>query len=182
MKTLRHIFGYLIGFSIFCVFIPYILITTSSNPDLFLNLNIIPNFYIRLIIALPIFCIGLLFAIWSNIFLFDKGKGGPVDVFNVAISPRSKNLVVTGPYRYCRNPMVFGAISLYIAISVFVNSLFDLTVILLIIPLFVLYLKLVEEKRLIKDFGEIYLAYRSKVPMIVPLTKFRKKNKTANQD
>ena len=103
--------------------------------------------------------------------------GGPTDVFNVAISPRSKKLVVTGPYRYCRNPMVFGAISIYISISVFVNFLHDLIVILLIIPLMILYLKLTEERRLIKDFGEEFLLYRSKVPMIIPFTKI-KKNKS----
>jgi len=176
MKTFRLILGYLIGISLFLILIPYLLIVGSRNPDLFLNLNFIPNFYLRLIIALPIFCVGLLFAIWSNIFLLIKGMGGPTDVFNVAISPRSKKLVITGPYRYCRNPMAFGAISIYISISVFVNSLHDLIIILIIIPLVILYLKLTEEKRLIKDFGEEFLSYRSKVAMIVPFTKIKKKN------
>ena len=72
--------------------------------------------------------------------------------------------------------MVFGALFIYISISVFINSLHDLIVILLIIPLIILYLKLTEEKRLIKDFGAEYLVYRSKVPMIVPLTKIRIKS------
>jgi len=177
MKTFRLIFGYLIGFSIFIVLIPYLLVAGSRNPDLFLNLSFIPNFYVRLIIALPIFCIGLLFAIWSNIFLLVKGKGGPVDVLNVAISPRSEKLVVSGPYRYCRNPMMFGALCLYLSISIFVNSLLDVIVILLLIPLIILYLKLTEEKRLLKDFGEEFLFYRSNVAMIVPFTKIRKKKK-----
>jgi len=177
MKTFRFILGYLIGFSVFAVLIPYLLIAGSRNPDLLLNLNFIPNFYIRLIISLPIFCIGVVFAILSNVFLLEKGLGGPVDAFNVAISPRSTKLVVTGPYRYCRNPMVFGALCLYVSISIFVNSLHDLIVILLVIPFFILFLKLSEEKRLIKDFGEEYLKYKSKTPMIIPLIKIRKKRR-----
>jgi protein-S-isoprenylcysteine O-methyltransferase Ste14 len=176
MKTFRLILGYLIGFSIFIILIPYLLISGTRNTDLVFNLNFIPNFYFRLIIALPIFCVGILFAIWSNIFLFIKGMGGPTDVFNFAISPRSKKLVITGPYRYCRNPMVFGMLSTYISISVFVNSVYNLIVIILIIPLVIIYLKLTEEKRLIKDFGKEYLLYRSKIPMIVPFTKKWKKN------
>lgn len=98
-----------------------------------------------------------------------------MDAFNVSISPRSQKLVTTGPYKYCRNPMVFGTICVYISISIYVNSLHDLVVILLIIPFFILFLKLSEEKRLFKDFGEEFLVFKSKVPMLVPFTKFRKK-------
>ncbi len=175
MRTFRFILGYLIGFSVFVVLIPYLLIAGSRNPDLVSNLNLIPNFYIRLIISLPIFCIGVLFAIWSNVFLFDKGLGGPLDAFNVSISPRSTKLVVTGPYRYCRNPMVFGALCIYLSISIYVNSWLDIAVILSVVPLFIVFLKRSEEKRLVRDFGEEYLSYKSKTPMIIPFLKFRKK-------
>lgn len=175
MKTFRLVLGYLIGFSLFVILIPYLLVSASQNQDLCLNLPFIPNFYVRLAIALPIFCIGVLFGIWSNVYLLNKGKGGPVDAFNVSISPRSQKLVTTGPYKYCRNPMVFGTICIYSSISIYVDSLHDLVVILLIIPVFILFLKLSEEKRLLKDFGEEFLAYKSKVPMIVPFTKIKKK-------
>ncbi len=177
MNTFRHIIGYLLGFSLFIIFIPYLLVLGSHSHILFPDADFIPYVWLRLVIALPVFCIGLLFAIWSNIFLLSKGEGGPTDVMNVAISPRSRKLVVSGPYHYCRNPMVFGALCLYISISVFLNSLFDLLIIIIVIPVVILYLKLTEEKRLKKDFGEDYLLFKSKVPMIVPFTKIRKKNK-----
>jgi protein-S-isoprenylcysteine O-methyltransferase Ste14 len=177
MKTFRFILGYLIGFSVFVVLIPSLLIAASRNLDLLPNLNPIPNFYVRLFLALPIFGLGVLFAIWSNVFLFDKGLGGPLDAFNVAISARSTKLVVTGPYRYCRNPMVFGALCIYLSISIYVNSWLDLAAILSCVPLFVLFLKRSEEKRLIKDFGEEYLSYKSKTPMIIPRIKIRKKRR-----
>ena len=175
MKTFRLILGYLIGISIFCILIPYLLIVSSRHHELFLSLNFIPNFYFRLIIAIPIFCNGVVFAIWSNIFLLNKGMGGPTDVFNIAIS-KIKKISNYRSIPILQESNVLGALSIYISISVFINSLYDLIVILLIIPLIILYLKLTEEKRLIKDFGAEYLVYRSKVPMIVPLTKIRIKS------
>ncbi len=177
MNTLRLIIGYLIGFSLFVVLIPYLLVTASHNPDLCMNVPFISDLYVRLAIALPIFCTGVLFGIWSNVYLLDKGKGGPVDAFNVSISPRSQLLVTTGPYKYCRNPMVFGTICIYSSLSIYLNSLHDLVVVVAIIPFFILLLKFSEEKRLLKDFGEAYVDYKSKVPMIVPFTKIRKRDK-----
>jgi protein-S-isoprenylcysteine O-methyltransferase Ste14 len=175
MNRLRLLIGYLIGFTLFVLFIPYLLVLGSQNTDLCLNVPFIPDLEVRLAISFPLFLIGVLFAIWSNIFLLHVGKGGPVDAFNVSISPRSQKLVTTGPYKYCRNPMVFGTLCLYCSISICLNSLHDLVVILLFVPLFVLFLKRTEEKRLLKDFKSEYLEYKSKVPMIVPFTKFGKK-------
>jgi protein-S-isoprenylcysteine O-methyltransferase Ste14 len=100
--------------------------------------------------------------------LFKIGKGGPTDGFNIAISPRTKNLVVTGPYRLSRNPMVFGAFSVYFAIGLFLFSALVLFTLAVFLGLSVVYLKQTEEKRLTRDFGEAYVAYRKKVPMIFP--------------
>lgn len=177
MKTFRFILGYMIGFSVFIVLVPYALVYGADHTPFFPDLIFISSLSLRLIIAIPLFCTGLLFAVWSNVFLFTRGKGGPVDAFNVSVSPRSEKLVTTGPYKYCRNPMVFGALMLYISISVFLNSLDDLMIILALIPVFVLFLKFTEETRLLKDFGEEYLKYKSEVPMIIPFTQRRKRVK-----
>jgi protein-S-isoprenylcysteine O-methyltransferase Ste14 len=176
MRAFRFLIGYFIGFFLFIVVIPYLLVVGSRDPGFLFHLTITSNPVVRLVIAIPVFCTGLLFAAWSNLALLLTGRGGPTDVFNVAISPRSKKLVVTGPYRYSRNPMVFGALSIYCSIAVFLDSLSDLMVILACIPFFILYLKLTEEKRLLKDFGNDFLEYRSKVPMIIPFTKIRKRH------
>jgi hypothetical protein len=98
-----------------------------------------------------------------------RGRGGPADGFEVAISPRTEKLVVAGPYRYSRNPMVYGVFSAYFAIAFLRGSLGDLVVLAVIVPLFVSYLKRVEERRLLRDFGEEYEQYRREVSMIVPL-------------
>ena len=112
---------------------------------------------------------GIIFVIWSNIDLLIVGKGGPTDFFNKSISPRSKILVTKGPYRYTRNPMVFGINALYIAFSIFLNSLSALLFCLMFLSAIILYLKLSEEKRLLKDFGDEYLVYKKRVSMIIPL-------------
>jgi protein-S-isoprenylcysteine O-methyltransferase Ste14 len=113
--------------------------------------------------------IGFIFLIWSNLYLFQVGKGGPADAMGVAISPRTKKLVISGPYRYCRNPMVFGAFTVYLSIVIYLNSVAGLIALVILFFCAVIYLKNSEEKRLLKDFGPDYTEYREKVPMIIPL-------------
>jgi protein-S-isoprenylcysteine O-methyltransferase Ste14 len=160
----RYALGYLVGFSVFFLAIPYGLYkaaNTFSGPG-------ISNHPARLVVALPLGILGLGFALWSNVALLFRGKGGPTDLFNVAISPRTKHLVVTGPYRFTRNPMVFGALSFYLALAIYWNSLFALGIWAVFSSLIIFYLRAVEEKRLLKDFGSEYEDYRKQVPMIVP--------------
>lgn len=175
MRTLRLFLGYLVGFSVFVVLIPSLLVQGAQNSNVCLSGTLFTSDFLRWAVSLPMFGIGVLFAIWSNVFLLDKGKGGPVDAFNLSISPRSKFLVTTGPYRLCRHPMVFGTICLYGSISLYLNSLHDFVVVAAVIPLFILFLRFSEEKRLLRDFGEAYVVYQKSVPMIVPFTKFKKK-------
>lgn len=172
-KLLRHIIGYIIGPFIFILLIPYGLYLFSRIHNTFFYLIIMPNNNIRNILTLLLLIIGIIFLIWSNIFLLKIGKGGPTDAFNVAISPRTEKLVIVGPYKYTRNPMVFGAFMLYLGISIYLNSLACFILLIICIFLGIIYLKLTEEKRLLEDFGEEYELYKEEVEMIIPL-KFKK--------
>jgi len=168
-ETIKHIKGYAIGFSIFGILIPFLIYSFSQiNHELF-NIQIFTSELLKMVIFIPLFIMGLLFAIWSNMDLFRIGKGGPADIFNIEVSPRSKKLVVTGPYRYTRNPMVFGANSIYFSIAIYLNSLISLALIGLFLVFVVLYIKSTEEKRLFNDFGNEYLEYKRKISMIIPL-------------
>jgi protein-S-isoprenylcysteine O-methyltransferase Ste14 len=169
MRLLRHILGFTVGFGLFGVLIPLWLIRLFQVVDDLLGLEEFGLAAFRLIVAIPLLLSGLFFALWSNIFLVTRGRGGPADGFEVAISPRTEKLVVTGPYRYSRNPMVYGVFSAYFAIAFLRGSLGGLVVLAVIVPLFVSYLKRVEERRLLRDFGEEYEQYRREVSMIVPL-------------
>jgi protein-S-isoprenylcysteine O-methyltransferase Ste14 len=172
---LRFIAGYLIGAFLFLLVIPYGFFEMSRLDHLNGYMSLFNSNGIRTGLSGLLLVTGLFFALWSNVFLLFVGKGGPVDAFGVSISPQTKKLVTRGPYRYSRNPMVFGALCVYGAVVVFMNSLFGLIALILLTTGAVLYLRLSEEKRLIRDFGDEYLQYRKKVAMIVPLLKFYRK-------
>jgi protein-S-isoprenylcysteine O-methyltransferase Ste14 len=166
--TIRYIIGYIFGFSIFILLIPFGLYELSTLDYLVSDNVLIRSTIIRYVISSLIFIVGAYFAIWSNVFLFKIGKGGPVDAFGVSISPQTKKLVTIGPYRYSRNPMVFGAFSIYFSLVIFLNSIIGLISLLIFVFLAIVFLKLSEEKRLLRDFGDEYLEYKKKVSMIFP--------------
>jgi protein-S-isoprenylcysteine O-methyltransferase Ste14 len=169
VRLLRHLLGFTVGLGLFAVAIPLGIYQLSLVVDDFFGLERFGPPVLRLILGLSLLLPGLLFALWSNVFLVTTGKGGPTDAFGVAISPRTQKLVVTGPYRYTRNPMVFGVVSAYFSMCVFLGSIGGLVAIAVSIPLFVFYLKRSEETRLVRDFGEDYEEYRRNVSMIIPL-------------
>jgi len=135
----------------------------------FLQVQIFSELSLRNLIAVPLFVIGLTFIIWSNIDLFRIGGGGPADGFDISISPRTQRLVVTGPYKYSRNPMAFGANTMYLSLALYLNTLLTLLFVVALFSLAILYLKFSEEKRLVRDFGDEFLQYKARVSMIIPL-------------
>jgi len=174
-ETVRYIVGYLLGFSVFIVLIPFGLYKLSQSDFLLAGSVLFYSDILRYILS-GVFClVGAIFGIGSNIFLFKVGKGGPVDAFGVSISPQTRKLVTVGPYRYCRNPMVFGAFSLYLSIVLYLNSILGLACLIVFLGLLIVLVKLWEEKRLLKDFGDEYTEYKKKVPMFFPIRWTRKK-------
>jgi protein-S-isoprenylcysteine O-methyltransferase Ste14 len=168
---IRYILGYTVGITIFILLIPFGLYELSRMDSLVFKTGFIDTRFIRMVISGPIFLMGVIFMIWSNLALFKIGKGGPTDGFNIPISPRTKKLVTVGPYRYTRNPMVFGAFSLYFAIGIFLNSRICLISLIIFLLLMIINLKLTEEKRLLRDFGDEYTDYKNRVSMIFPIKK-----------
>ena len=166
---LRHITGYVTGFGIFMVGIPFGLYFVSAMLDRYLPIGLIPQTWLRMGLSLPVAALGIVFIVWSNLYLFFVGKGGPADGLGVQISPRTQHLVTSGPYRYTRNPMIFGALSLYVGLAIFLNSVICLGLAALLFWCASFYLKQVEEKRLLKDFGDEYEKYRKRVSILVPL-------------
>lgn len=168
-EIIKYIAGYIFGGSFFLLIIPGILYCIARLSSAVFPYTIFSDERIGIIISSIILIPGLVFMIWSNAALFFKGKGGPAEGFGIEISPRTKFLVTTGPYRYTRNPMVFGAYSMYLALTLFLNSYVSLTLLVILLPVIIMYLERSEEKRLVKDFGEDFKQYRERVSMLIPL-------------
>jgi protein-S-isoprenylcysteine O-methyltransferase Ste14 len=92
------------------------------------------------------------------------------------VSPKTQNLVVTGPYKYTRNPMLFGACVYYYAVAVYLNSVIAVALVALFMTCMLIFVKLTEEPRLLKDFGADYEEYRRRVSMFVPWMQKRRPN------
>ena len=85
------------------------------------------------------------------------------------------NLIISGPYRYARNPMILGVVNLLLFESALFNSMPFLLWAFVFFVGNIIYFKTFEEKELIKRFGTDYENYKNEVPMFFP--KFTPYNK-----
>ena len=164
----RMILGYIVGGFLVMILVPSIIYAITSLLDNVYKLEIIRNEAIRWIVFVILMTTGFVYGIWSVIIQNTIGQGGPLEIGNIEISPKTKKLVVSGPYKYTRNPMLFGTFLIYLAFALFMNSI---TAVVLVSAIFVFMLTVVvkmEEQRLLKDFGKPYEEYRKKVSMFIP--------------
>ena len=145
--------------------LPVIGILVSLYLDSLIGWPEIIPYPFNLIIAIIILVIGFFFAIWSNIEIFRTGKGSPVPLKGTHTS----ELVIKGPYKYSRNPMVFGYILFWIGLGFIFNSLFLTIGFSAFITIFLIVIvKLWEEKNMTKRFGKSYLDYKERVSFLIP--------------
>ena len=164
----KMITGYIIGGLLVLVIFPSIIYLVTAFADTIYKIEVVQNDLVRWGFIVLLLVIGLSFGISSIVFLNVKGDGGPLEVANIEISPKTKKLVTSGPYRYTRNPMLFGTFLIYFAVSIMINSL---TAVFLVIVFAAFMLQVVvrkEEERLLKDFGRLFEQYRKRTSMIIP--------------
>jgi len=113
-------------------------------------------------LSFPLWLIGILTLLWCFWDFVQKGKGTPAP-----IDP-PKELVVSGLYRYVRNPMYVGVFLILIGHFLWFGywSLLAYAGFFLI-PVH-LFVTLYEEPDLKKRFGSAYQAYLGKVPRWIP--------------
>lgn len=167
-RILQHILGYIIGGAISLFLVPYCIFNAAKSLNHLISFQLIPVFYLRIVLSIILLLVGLSFGFWSIIVQNIIGKGGPLEVANIEISPKTQKLVVTGPYRYTRNPMLFGACTTYLAVATYLNSVIAFGIVILFTVLMLIFVKSTEEKRLLRDFGKEYEEYHRKVSMFFP--------------
>lgn len=100
-------------------------------------------------------------ALWCTIFFYTEGEGTP----NLRHPPN--NLVIRGPYKVVRNPMMIGNIVAIIGLSFILNSVFLFLFVLLMLPVVVLQTRS-EENELVKKFGQNFLDYQKNTGAWLP--------------
>ncbi|MFQ5582276.1 MAG: methyltransferase family protein [Mariprofundaceae bacterium] len=112
--------------------------------------------------ALAIFCMGMAMAVWTVRLFLTFGEGTP------APWNPPQRLVVRGPYRYVRNPMISSVLAMLLAEALMFQSLPLAAWMAIFFGLNAVYFPLVEEKGLEKRFGDDYREYKAHVPRWIP--------------
>src|SRR5688500_13329734 len=113
-------------------------------------------------IALPFWMIGTLIIIWCSVDFVRKGRGTPAH----ADPPRQ--LVVTGLYRYVRNPIYVGALLVQLGYVIWSGSRIMLVYLLFFFLAYYILVLLIEEPILRNTFGAVYEDYCQRVPRWIP--------------
>ena len=101
------------------------------------------------------------FIVVANLAL--RGLGAP---FFIALS---RKLAVDWLYAWTRNPMVLAGLAFFLSLGIWFQSLlFVLWVIILFTPALLFFVKTYEERELEIRFGESYVGYKSRTPMLIP--------------
>lgn len=99
--------------------------------------------------------LGMLYA--TNVLFVRYGKG--------TLAPWSppEKLVIRGPYRYMRQPMIFGVFLVLLGEAVWLASWASIGWFITFVIANLIYIPLIEEKALLMRFGESYEKYRQNV-------------------
>ena len=152
MKLLREILGYVLGGVLFVGLMPAVMWLATGMPSLEHIGALRASITGLLMIG------GLSLSVWTIIYMKRQGKGNPMDAFGHEVAPRTQHLMVAGPYRINRNPMLTGTLTYLAGVVVWLWSWQAVAVwAAFFCIMFVQVLS--EEKRLRRDFGTEYDEY-----------------------
>ena len=148
------------------VVIPALILWTTGDGDYALDPGI-PRHW-RFCATVGCTTVGLVLTVWTCREFLITGMGTP------APWAPPKKLVVRGPYRHVRNPMISGVLFLLGAEALFFGSRPLAGWLALFFLANAIYLPLFEEKGLERRFGSDYARYKASVPRWLPrLTPWR---------
>jgi protein-S-isoprenylcysteine O-methyltransferase Ste14 len=114
------------------------------------------------VIAIVCVCLGLSLMVATIRLFMTVGKG------TLAPWEPPQRLVVQGVYRHVRNPMMSGALFVLLGEAALTGSMPLFCWFAFAVALNAVYIPLVEERGLVRRFGEEYLTYKRNVPRWVP--------------
>ena len=115
-----------------------------------------------LAIALAVLVLGAAISAWCvwDFATFGRGTPAPIDA--------PKKLVVRGLYRFTRNPMYVGVLTVILGWAALFQAANLLFYALVVGTCFHLFIVFYEERHLVQEFGSQYEGYRSRVPRWLP--------------
>lgn len=105
---------------------------------------------------------GMALVAWTATLFGRVGRG------TIAPWDPTTRLVVVGPYRHVRNPMISGVLAILLGEAALLGSVPLLLWFAAVLAVNAVYLPLVEEPGLRRRFGADYDAYRANVPRWIP--------------
>jgi protein-S-isoprenylcysteine O-methyltransferase Ste14 len=142
------------------VLIPAVLLWVSQNTRFAADLS--GPRQIAFWVGLCAVVVGLILLIWTITLFARLGRG------TLAPWEPTKRLVVRGPYRYARNPMITGVLFILLGEALVFQSWPIAIWIVFFFMINAIYFPLVEEKDLERRFGEEYVLYGKNVPRWIP--------------
>ncbi|MFV8053125.1 methyltransferase family protein [Mycobacterium sp. 48b] len=154
----RHLISVLIAPATMTVFIPSLIIwrTDVKAPDLGTPAGLLLTLTGGALIAL-----GLWFLIWTVV-LFDRDGEGTLAIGSPI------HLVLRGPYRHVRNPMMTAVFCIQLGTAVATASPWLFAWFALFCTIVLIAIPTIEEPHLVRRFGAQYEAYRRHVPRWIP--------------
>lgn len=140
---------------------PYWLLVICPSLDRVFGLAPPPS-TVTIVVGASLIAAGLPFGLWSVYVELTRGEGTPLPMMP------TQRLIVTGPFRYCRNPMALGTILAFLGLAIARATPIGILSVIVLSGLLLIYDKRVEERELAERFGEPYLQYKREVPFILP--------------
>ena len=142
-------------FSLIIVAISIFTISIIEKLDSFFGIK---NFRsdISIVAGLILLLIGVIFRIWSAWIFYQN------QLKVITLTPQH-TFIRSGPYKFSRNPLYIGIISIALGSALLFGSLIGVFSAFLIFVGWDIYVKHVEEKTLEKKFGDNYIKYKQEV-------------------
>jgi protein-S-isoprenylcysteine O-methyltransferase Ste14 len=145
------------------------LLTGSSNHYIALSSNM---YY--LILGFFLVIIGLYLLVICISIFYKKGKGTLMPLSKM----HTQHLVIIGPYKYVRNPMIIGVILTVFGEAFIFESISTFICAIIFFILNLIYIPLIEEKGVLKRFGKEFIQYKREVNGWIPKFKAYDPSKT----